>query len=440
MTVGFIGLGCEKNMVNTEQMIYKVQNAGYEIVSRAEMADVVIINTCGFIEDAKKEAVDTIMEMAELKKEGKIQKIIVCGCLAERYKDSIADEIFEGDAFVGVGSFDEITDVLERVAQGIRVKAFGEISSLPIEGERVRTSLPFTAYLKIADGCNNRCAYCAIPAIRGPYRSRSIESIVSEARQMAEEGVKEVILIAQDTTNYGLDLYGERRLCDLLRELVKIDGFEWIRLLYLYPDKITDELLDLMASEDKIVKYIEMPIQHSEKSVLKKMNRPGDRDSLLALIAKIRDKMPNAVLRTTLIAGFPEESEADFEGLCEFVKQARFDRLGVFPFSREEGTPAYDRKGQIPEEEKLRRAELIENLQSEIMEQNGETLVGKTVRVLIEGFDRIAECWYGRSYGEAPDIDGKIFLMPSEGIQAGEFAEVEIVEVMDCDLIGEIVQ
>ena len=439
MKVGFIGLGCEKNMVNTEQMIHKVRAAGHTIVERAEDADAVVINTCGFIEAAKKEAIETIMEMAQLKKEGKIKKIILCGCLVERYKDSIAEEIFEADGFVGVGSFDEIAEVLDETAKGVRVQSYASPDALPLEGERVRTTAPFTAYLKIADGCNNRCAYCAIPVIRGPYRSRTIESIVSEAEQMAAEGVKELILIAQDTTNYGVDLYGQRRLCDLLRQLVKTDGICWIRLLYLYPDKITDELLDLIASEEKMLHYIEMPIQHSQARILKKMNRPGDRDSLLKLMEKIRKKIPDAVIRTTLIAGFPEETEEDFEGLCRFVKEARFDRLGVFPYSREEGTPAYSRKGQLSEEEKQRRAEIVEDIQSEIVYEKLTAAVGSEYTVLAEGYDRLAECWYGRSYGEAPDIDGKIFFTGKD-IHTGQFVKVEITDILDFDLIGRKVQ
>lgn len=437
MKVGFIGLGCEKNMINTEQMIYKVRAAGHDIVARAEDADAVVINTCGFIEAAKKEAIETIMEMADLKKEGKIRKIILCGCLVERYKDSVSEQLPEADGFVGVGSFDEIVSVLERVEQDVRVESYGELCALPLEGERVRTGYPFSAYLKIADGCNNRCAYCAIPAIRGAYRSRTIESICAEAAQMASEGVKELILIAQDTTNYGMDLYGERRLCDLLRELVKIEGIRWIRLLYLYPDKITDELLSLMADEKKILHYIEMPIQHSEAYVLKKMHRPGNRSDLTALLDKIRKVMPDAVIRTTLIAGFPGERAEDFEGLCDFVRTAQFDRLGVFPYSREEGTPAFDAPEQVPEEEKVRRAEIIEDIQSEVAYQKLSAAVGTEKEVLVEGYDRLAECWFGRSYGEAPDIDGKIFFT-GKNLRAGQFVQVKIEDLLDFDLIGEV--
>ncbi len=438
MKVGFIGLGCEKNMINTEQMIYRVKEAGHQIVSDADAAEVIVINTCGFIESAKSEAIETIMEMAELKKEGKIQKIVVCGCLPERYQDSIAEEIFEADAFVGVGSFQDIVAVLEELEQGKKPCRFAPPEEQDLEGKRIRTGLPFTAYLKLADGCNNCCSYCAIPGIRGKLRSRKMEDILAEAKELAAEGVKELILIAQDTTMYGVDLYGEQKLCDLLRELVKIEGFVWIRLLYLYPDKVTDELLELIAREEKLIPYIEMPIQHSEEAVLSKMNRPGDRESLLSLIAKIRKTIPGAVLRTTLMVGFPGEGEAEFEGLVRFVKAAEFDKLGVFTYSAEEGTPAADFDGQIPEEVKARRAEIIEDVQTDIAYGKMEAMVGKELTVLCEGFDRLAECNFGRSYGEAPDIDGKIFFTGKAA--PGSFVKVRITELLDFDMIGEVVE
>lgn len=436
MKVGFIGLGCEKNVVNTEQMIYKARAAGHTIVDQAEGADAVVINTCGFIESAKTEAIDTIMEIAALKKEGKVGKIIVAGCLVQRYKDSIQKELYEVDAFLDVGSFDNITEVLASLEGGAPKSTFADPDACSLEGERLRTSPRYTAYLKIAEGCSNRCAYCAIPAIRGRYRSRRIEDILAEARKMADEGVREIILIAQDTTNYGADLYGKRRLCDLLRELVKIDGIRWIRMLYLYADKITPELLSLMASEEKILPYVEMAVQHSEEKILRAMRRPGDRRSLLQTLADIRAAMPDAVIRTTLIAGFPGETEEDLEGLCEFVREARFDRLGVFPYSREEGTPAFDMPGQVPEEEKLRRAEILEDIQSEIAYQKLEARIGTTMTVLTEGFDRYAGCWYGRSYGEAPDIDGKIFFT-AKNARAGDMIHVRITDILDLDLLGE---
>ena len=438
MKVGFIGLGCEKNMINTEQMIYRVSEAGHTIVSDADAAEVIVINTCGFIESAKSEAIETIMDMAELKKEGKIKKIVVCGCLPQRYQDSIAEEIYEADAFVGVGSFQDIVEVLDRLEKEERVCLFAPPEMQDMEGKRVLTSPPATAYLKIADGCNNCCSYCAIPGIRGAYRSRTMESIVAEAERLAQDGVKELILIAQDTTLYGVDLYGAQMLVTLLKKLVKIEGVEWIRMLYLYPDKITEELIELIAREEKIIPYIEMPIQHSEKSVLSRMNRPGGREELLTLIQKIRERMPDAVLRTTLIAGFPGETEDEFEGLCNFVKEARFDKLGVFPYYREEGTPAYDFAGQLETEIKVRRAEVIEDVQSQIAYEKLQACIGKRMRVLCEGFDRLAECNFGRSYGEAPDIDGKIFFTGKAA--AGEFVTVEITDVLDFDLIGEVAE
>lgn len=438
MNVGFIGLGCEKNMINTEQMIYRVKEAGHTIVSDADAAEVIVINTCGFIESAKREAIETILEMVELKKEGKIKKIVICGCLPQRYQDSIAEELYEGDAFVGVGSFDEIVSVIEGLEQGEQICRFAPPEKQDMEGRRIRTGLPFTAYLKIADGCNNCCTYCAIPGIRGAYRSRKIEDIVREARQLAAEGVKELILIAQDTTMYGVDLYGEQKLCALLDELLQIEGFVWIRMLYLYPDKISEDLLDKIASYEKLIPYIEMPIQHSEEKVLSKMNRPGDRESLLTLIETIRRKMPDAVLRTTLITGFPGEGEQEFEGLVNFVKEARFDRLGVFPYSAEEGTPAADFARQNDEDVKLRRAEIIEDVQSEIAYEKMQAMINKEITVLCEGFDRVAECNFGRSYGEAPDIDGKIFF--TGRATPGEFVTVRITDLLDYDMIGEVVE
>ncbi len=438
MRVGFIGLGCEKNMINTEQMIYRVQQAGHTIVTDADRAEVIVINTCGFIESAKREAIETILEMASLKKEGKIGKIVVCGCLPQRYQDSIAKELYEVDAFIGVGSFDQIVSVIEGLQQDKQICRFAPPEMQDMEGARVRVGLPFTAYLKIADGCNNCCTYCAIPGIRGAYRSRKIEDIVREARLLAAEGVKELILIAQDTTMYGIDLYGESRLCQLLDELLQIEGFVWIRMLYLYPDKITEQLLDKIASNEKLIPYIEMPIQHSEQAVLSQMNRPGDRGQLLALVDTIRRKMPDAVLRTTLIVGFPGESEENFEGLVDFVKEARFDRLGVFPYSAEEGTPAADFAEQIEEDVKIRRAEIIEDVQSEIVYEKMQDMIGKTLSVLCEGYDRLAECYYGRSYGEAPDIDGKIFFTGKA--EAGQFVKVRITDLLDFDMIGEIAE
>ena len=437
LTVGFISLGCAKNQINTEHMIAAVKNAGYNVTGEPEKSDVTVINTCGFIEDAKKEALDTIFEVAALKKENKLQKIIVCGCLSERYSDNIADELYEVDGFVGVGSFQNIVEVIDRVMSGERVCDFGDLENIQLEGERYVISPEFSVYLKIADGCSNCCSYCAIPSIRGRFHSRPMENIIEEAKLLAKNGAKELIVIAQDTSNYGIDIYGKRRLAELLRELCKVEGIEWVRIMYLYPDKITDELIEVIKTEDKIVKYIEMPVQHAAGSMLARMNRPGDKASLLELVHKLRREIPNVILRTTLMVGFPGETDSEFEQLCEFVKEAEFDKLGVFTFSEEEGTPAFDMQDKIEEDIKDRRAETIELLQSEIVLKKQDELLNKTVEVIVEGFDRIAECWFGRSYMEAPDIDGKIFFTSNDAIDAGDIISVKITECMDFELIGE---
>ena len=439
-TVGFISLGCAKNQINTELMIATVKNAGYKVTGEIENTDVTVINTCGFIEDAKREALDTIFEVAALKSENKIQKIIVCGCLAQRYSDNIDTELFEVDGFVGVGSFDRIAEAVERVLSGERVCFFDDLSNIQLEGERVLTTPPYSAYLKIADGCSNRCSYCAIPDIRGAFKSRPMENIIAEAESLVRDGAKELIVIAQDTSNYGIDLYGERKLPELLRALCKIEGVYWIRVMYLYPDKITDELIEVIKTEDKIVKYIEMPIQHASGNVLKRMNRPGDDKSLEALIAKLRENIEGVQLRTTVMVGFPGETEEDFELLCNFLKRVKFDKLGVFTYSPEEETPAFDMDGQISEDVKESRAEAVEILQSEIALEYFGGRVGKTAPVIVEGFDRYAECFFGRSAAEAPDIDGKIFFTAEGSLREGEIINVKITECMEFELIGEAVK
>lgn len=438
INVGFIGLGCEKNTVNTENMIAACRAKGYNIVGDLDESQVVVINTCGFIESAKKEALEAIFEVAQLKNEGKVQKIIATGCLVERYQAEIAAEIPEVDGFLGVGSFQRVVDAIDAVLAGERVEWYDAKENMQLEGERVLTSPPETAYLKIADGCNNRCAYCCIPAIRGPYRSRTIENIVAEAKSFIAGGCKELILIAQDTTNYGIDLYGERKLPVLIREILKLEGLCWLRLLYLYPDKISEELVELFATEEKLIPYIEMPIQHAVGSVLKRMNRPGNEETLLQTLNTLREKIPGVVLRTTLIVGFPGETEEEFEALCNFVRAAKFDKLGVFCYSREEGTPAYDMPDQIPEEVKERRRDVLETVQADVVEQKQQALIGQTLTVLVEGFDRFGACWYGRSYMEAPDIDGKIFFTGGSSVAPGDFVNVTIEETMDFDLIGRI--
>ena len=438
--IGFIGLGCEKNTVNTEKMMASCRNAGYTLVSDLDDTQVAVINTCGFIESAKQEALETIFEVAQLKAEGKVEKIIVAGCLSERYQQEIAEELPEVDGFLGVGSFPRITDAVEEVLAGKRVAWFDSHETLQLEGDRIRTTPSYTAYIKIADGCNNRCTYCCIPAIRGPFRSRPMETILEEARTCVAEGAKELILIAQDTTNYGIDLYGKRSLSALIKELTKIKGLCWLRLLYLYPDKIDEELIDLFATEEKLIPYIEMPIQHSVGSVLKRMNRKGDEKQLLSLLENLRAQVPDVTLRTTLIVGFPGETEEEFDALCRFVRKAQFDKLGVFCYSKEEGTPAYEMPDQIEDEVKEKRREIIETVQTDVVEAKQAAMIGKTLTVLVEGYDRFGECWYGRSVREAPDIDGKIFFTAQSSVSPGDLVRVEIEEMMDYDLIGGMVE
>lgn len=438
--VSFISLGCAKNQINTEIMIAAVKSAGYDITGEPEKSKVCVINTCGFIEDAKKEALETFFEVAALKKEKKLEKIIVCGCLAQRYEKEIADELYEADGFLGVGSFGRIVEAVERVLGGERVMFFDDLSNLPLEGDRFVITPPFSTYLKIADGCSNRCSYCAIPLIRGDFRSRPMENIIEEAKTLAANGARELIVIAQDTTNYGIDIYKKRALPELLKRLCEIPGIEWIRIMYLYPDKITDELIDVIKTQEKIVKYIEMPIQHSAKNVLSAMHRPGGSEELLSLIEKLRREIPDVILRTTVMVGFPGETESDFEELCRFLKSARFDKLGVFEFSAEEGTPAADMENEVPDDIKSSRAEAVELLQSEIALEKQSALVGKTFTVLCEGYDRYAECYFGRSYMEAPDIDGKIFFSSDSVICSGDMVKVRITECMDFELIGELIK
>ena len=435
--IGMVSLGCPKNQVDAERMLALLKDEGYEIAYDAALSDVVIINTCGFIQSAKEEAIETILEFCTLKEEGRIKAVVVTGCLAERYRDEILTEIPQVDAVVGIGKNDELADIIRQIYCGEKVSAYGEKGDLCFDEKRILSTPSYMAYIKISEGCDNRCTYCAIPKIRGRFRSRRIENIVSEAESLADRGVKELVLIAQDTTRYGEDLYGESRLPELLRELVKIEGLKWIRALYLYPERITDELIDVFASEEKVVPYMDIPIQHCDKEILKRMNRLGDEQSLLELIQKIRSRVPNIILRTTLIAGFPGESKQQFESLCEFVKKARFDRLGCFAYSPEEGTAAAEFGGQLDEDTKSRRAEIIYNEQSRIMFEKNEEQIGKPLEVVCEGFDRYAECFFGRSYMDAPEIDGKIFFTADEKPSPGEFIKVKITDTLDFDLLGE---
>lgn len=438
-SVGLVNLGCPKNQVDAELMLAILRKAGYELKRDAGEADVAIVNTCGFIDAAKQESIGEILELAKKKAEGRVKAIVVTGCLAERYREQILRELPEVDAVAGIGANSNIAQVVRQALGGGKTELFPEKTALPLCGERSLLTPDYTAYLKIAEGCDNRCSYCAIPAIRGPYRSRPMEEIEREARGLAESGVKEIILIAQDTSRYGYDRYHQLMLSELLRRLCRVEGLEWIRFLYAYPDSITDELLRTMAEEEKLVKYLDLPLQHCSGGILRAMRRAGDRESLTALMKKIRAAVPGVTLRTTLIAGFPGETEADFEELCGFVRDVRFERLGCFAYSQEEGTAAASLPGQLDEEEKRRRAEFIMELQMEIMQEQGEALAGKTLRVLAEGYDREEGLCYGRSAADAPDIDGRVWFSSRGEPEPGRFVQVKITDCIDGDPAGRAV-
>lgn len=439
--VGIISLGCVKNRVDAEMLLYRIRNAGFKLCEDVAMADVAIINTCGFIESAKQESIEEILELSELKKEGKIKAIIVTGCLAERYKEEVMKEIPEADAVVGIGANEDIVNIINEVLEGKKQQCFPDKLLLPLEGGRIQSTPYYYAYLKIAEGCDNRCTYCAIPMIRGKFRSRKMEDIIEEAKHLAENDVKELIVVAQDTSLYGKDIYGELMLSKLLKKLCEIDGIKWIRVLYCYPDKITDELLQVMAEEEKIVKYLDLPLQHCNGRVLKAMNRKGNKEELVKLIAKIRERVPGIVLRTTFIAGFPTETEEEFAELESFAKEVKFERVGCFAYSQEENTPAARLEPQVPQEVKERRAEIIMENQQDIMEEFCQTLDGKTIDVLVEGFDQYAECFYGRSPWDAPEVDGSVFFTTTGRRPApGEFVKVKIDDFLNCDPIGEMVE
>lgn len=436
-TVGMISLGCPKNQVDAELMLAKLDEAGFRISNEISGCDVVIVNTCGFIEDAKREAIENILEMAEYKEAGEIKSIVVTGCLAERYKEEIMAEMPEVDVVVGIGNNADIVQLVNKAIAGEKTIAFSAKENLPLEGQRLLTTPDYWAYLKVADGCSNCCTYCAIPEIRGEFRSRTMESVLAEAEALAASGIKELILIAQDTTRYGEDIYGELKLAELLRKLCKIEGIEWIRLLYCYPDRITDELIDVIASEEKICNYIDLPLQHVNGEVLKAMNRHGDRESLTKLIAKLRAKMPDLCLRTTFITGFPGETPEQFEELAEFVKEIKFDRLGCFAYSPEEGTPAATFDNQVDDDEKVHRGELIMDSQYGIVIGNNRELVGKTLRVMVDEYDPESYCYLGRSYKDAPEIDGRILFTSERELIPGTFVDVLITDLDEYDLIGE---
>ena len=432
-----VSLGCPKNQVDAEMMLYSLSEAGFQIGAIEAEADAIIVNTCGFIEEAKAEAIENILEAARYKTEGNCKALIVTGCLAERYRDDVTEEIPEVDVCVGIGKNGDIAKIVKDAIEGKKANFYGNKEDLDLNTPRILGGLPFTAYLKVGDGCDNCCTYCAIPKIRGKMRSRRIEDCVAEARNLAERGVRELIVVAQDTTAYGTDIYGESKLCELLAELCKIEKLRWIRTLYTYPERITDELLDLMAREEKLVKYLDMPIQHANGEILKKMNRKGDKESLTALINKIREKVPNITLRTTLITGFPGETEEQFCEMHNFVKEARFERLGCFTYSAEEGTIAAEMDCQINEQLKQDRMELIMETQLDISRQKNEEKIGTVQEVLIEGWDDYIKCYYGRTKSDAPEIDGKVFFMAHRPLIIGDFVLVEINDTLEYDLLGE---
>lgn len=433
--VGMISLGCPKNQVDGEALLAKLAQAGYQIVNEIENSDVMIVNTCGFIEDAKREAIDAILEVAQYKEAGLISAIVVTGCLAERYQDEILKEMPEADAVIGIGANSDIVKVCDKALCGIKTSNFPNKCYLPLDGERMLSTPPHWAYLKIAEGCDNRCAYCAIPGIRGDFRSRTIESVVDEAKSLVNRGVKEIILVAQDTTKYGQDLYGEYSLDKLLKKLVKIDGLEWIRLFYCYPQRITDSLIDVIANEDKVCKYIDIPLQHSDATVLKNMNRVGDGNDYRVLLNKMREAIPGLALRTTFMVGFPGETDEQFENLCEFVKDMKFDKMGCFTFSPEEDTPAFDMENQIDEDVKKRRQEVLMNAQFFITEASNKGRVGNVYKVIVDSF---ADGKYtGRSYMDSPEIDSGIIFTSNKELNIGDFVDVKITDFDGYDLIGE---
>ena len=438
--VFFISLGCAKNQVNCEQMMATVQHAGHNIVLSPEGADVAVVNTCGFLASACEEAIDNILEMAELKKEGKLKKIIVTGCMAQRYKDDVLRELPEVDAVLGTGSYGEIARAVDEVMApgGLRPCYMGDIQNCVQGGARILSTPSWYAYLRIAEGCDNCCAYCVIPSLRGNYRSRRMEEILAEARALAEDGVRECIVIAQDITRYGVDLYGERRLPQLLRELCKLP-FHWVRLHYLYPDNLSDELIDTIAGEEKICNYLDIPIQHCNDGILKAMNRRDTKESLRKVFHDLRERVPGLVLRTSIIAGLPGEGEKEFEELCDFLREEKIERAGVFPFSPEEGTKAAAME-HVSTEEAQRRTELLVDVQSDIIDEYNESVLGDVREVLCEGWSEEAQSFVGRSYAESVDIDGKIYFSAERDIMAGEFVNVRLTGTMDGELTGEAVE
>lgn len=438
--IGFISLGCAKNQVDCERMMYRVQEAGHDVQPDVVGCDVVVINTCGFIDSAKTEAIDFILQMGQLKAQGLIGKILVTGCLSQRYQSEIVEEMPEVDGILGTGSYTEIVGAIDRLLADENVNEFGSIDAPEVETGRILTTPEHYAYIKIAEGCDNRCSYCIIPFLRGKYRSRQMEDVLYEARVLAANGIKELIVVAQDTSRYGTDFPGHKRLLpDLLRELCKIDGIEWIRVHYTYPDEIDDALIDVMATEPKIVKYLDLPIQHCNSKILKLMNRRGDGQFLRDLFAKLRARIPGLVLRTSVITGLPGEGEEEFTELCEFLKEQRLERVGAFPFSPEEGTPAAEMEF-VDSEVAQERARMVETIQSRIMDDYNASLIGKTLDVLVDGFDEELEQFYGRTFADSPEIDGRVWIATQEAITEGSFVKVTIDAVIDGDLSGCLVE
>jgi ribosomal protein S12 methylthiotransferase RimO len=435
--VGFISLGCPKNQVDTEVMLSMLHEAGYELTSEDIEADIIIVNTCAFIESAKKESIDNILDVAWLKENRSLKGIVVCGCMAQRYADEIERELPEVDGIVGTGSLRDIVEAVKTVERGEKYRSVKKNEELKLGGDRIITTPDYFAYLKVAEGCDNRCTYCAIPLIRGSFRSRPIEELVAEAKTLESLGVKELALIAQDTTRYGLDLYGDYKLAELIRAITEATSIPWLRLMYCYPDKITDELVAELRDNDRLVKYIDLPVQHISDKILTAMNRHGGSDVIRSAIKKLRDNVPGIIIRSTAIVGFPGETKSEFGELCEFIKEAQFDRFGAFAFSREDGTAAYDLPGQIAEQEKQRRLDKLMALQLEIHERKNKAWIGKTVKVLCEGYDTVSEIYFGRSYADASEIDGKVYFSADVRVDEGEFVSVEINEAIDYDLRGE---
>lgn len=438
--IGFISLGCAKNQVDCERMMYRVQEAGFQVQPNVVGSDVVVINTCGFIDSAKTEAIDHILQMAQLKEQGLIGKILVTGCLSQRYQQEIMEEMPEVDGVLGTGSYDRIVEAIAGLLRDETIQRFDSIDAPEVETGRILTTPEHYAFIKIAEGCDNRCSYCIIPYLRGKFRSRQIDDVLYEARLLADSGVKELIVVAQDTSRYGTDFPEHKRLLpELLRQLCTIDGFQWIRIHYVYPDEIDDELIDVIASEPKIVKYLDIPIQHCNDKILKLMNRRGDGEFLKKLFAKLRSRIPDLVLRTSVITGLPGEGEEEFSELCEFLKEQRLERVGAFPFSPEDGTPAAEM--EHPDFETAQnRAQMVEMLQSGIMDDYNAAMMGKTVEILVDGYDLDFEQYYGRTYADSPDIDGRVWICTDEPISEGSFVKVCIDAVIDGDLSGYLVE